>query len=320
MTAVQPAPARRRHILPPNATALERAVDETMPAWDSIANAFPDAASGEPPAFAPWLAAEWNLAQFARYFPDLPALIEAGMPWLMERGSAAATLRVLAWVGFPNARLDQRGARLHIDLGRPATAEEIGRIAHVVRATVPAHVQFWRVFNGYDRRPVRLDGAQRLDQGLLDDDSGVWISVETGEPVKASFGAVHRGDAPDTAAGQPLASATAARIAKLTRNDKAVLDCWRLDSRLLANEFGGLGELMRSEAPTYARVPAEGGMPGVIAITETAWPAHQPEAAGTSTAARELPPALPQPKGWAGTWGAQRWRPVFIESKSTESN
>ena len=180
-------------------------------------------------------------------------------------------------------------------------------------------MQFWRVFYGYDRRPVRLDGQQRLDQGLLDDDSGVWISVETGEPVKASFGAVHRSTTTATAAGQPLASSTAARIAKLTRNDKAVLDCWRLDSRLLANEFGGLGELMRSEAPAYARVTAEGGMPGVIAITDTAWPAPQPEGAGTRTALGELPPAMPQPKGWAGTWGVQRWRPIFIESKSTES-
>ena len=42
--------------------------------------------------------------------------------------------------------------------------------------------------------------------------------------------------------------------------------------------------------------------------------------AGTADALDELPPALPQPQGWEGTWGGQRWRPVFIESKSTESN
>lgn len=309
----------RRTILPPNATALERAVDQAAPAWDGIADAFTPPAEGEAASFAPWLAAQYNLAQFAPYFGNVDALLAAGLPWLMERGTAAAVLRALAWVGFPAATLDERGARLHINLGRTATAAEISRIAHVVRATVPAHVQFWRVFHGYDRRPVRLDGQQRLDQGLLDDDSGVWISVETGEPVKASFGTVHRSTTTATAAGQPLASSTAARIAKLTRNDKAVLDCWRFDSRLLANEFGGLGELMRSEAPAYARVTAEGGMPGVIAITDTAWPAPQPEGAGTRTALGELPPAMPQPKGWAGTWGVQRWRPIFIESKSTES-
>ncbi len=319
MTAVQPAPARRRHILPPNATALERAVDETMPAWDSIANAFPDAASGEPPAFAPWLAAEWNLAQFARYFPDLPALIEAGMPWLMERGSAAATLRVLAWVGFPNARLDQRGARLHIDLGRPATAEEIGRIAHVVRATVPAHVQFWRVFNGYDRRPVRLDGAQRLDQGLLDDDSGVWVSVETGEPVKASFGPVHRGEVGPIAAGNPMGMATIAHMSRVTRRDKPVLDAWRLDSRVMAVESGGMGELRTNEVPVYVRLPCERAAPGLIHAGECPWQTPPPESGATATVLAHLPPALPQPQGWNGTWGGQSWRPLFIESKATES-
>lgn len=308
-----------RTILPPQSTELERAVDLCTPHWGTLADAVEPATVQANAQFQPWLAVQWQVAQFAPYFNTVDELLAEAVPWLMERGTAAAVLRALAWVGFPAATLDERGARLHINLGRTATAAEISRIAHVVRATVPAHVQFWRVFYGYDRRPVRLDGQQRLDQGLLDDDSGVWISVETGEPVKASFGTVHRSTTTATAAGQPLASSTAARIAKLTRNDKAVLDCWRLDSRLLANEFGGLGELMRSEAPAYARVTAEGGMPGVIAITDTAWPAPQPEGAGTRTALGELPPAMPQPKGWAGTWGVQRWRPIFIESKSTES-
>ena len=108
-------------------------------------------------------------------------------------------------------------------------------------------------------------------------------------------------------------------MAKLTRNDKLVLDCWRLDSRLLANEFGGLGELMRGEAPAYVRVQGEGGVPGTATQDETPWSAPPAELAGTAEAMDELPPALPQPQGWNGTWGAMHWRPVFIESKSTES-
>ena len=226
--------------------------------------------------------------------------------------------RVLGWVGFPDARISEAGAFLHIDLGRPATAAEISRIAHVVRASVPAHVRFWRVYWAHDRRPLRLDGGQPLDKAQLDESSGVWISVETGEPVKASFGIRHTGTTTSTA-GQPQAGALAAYVAKLTRNDKAVLDCWRLDSRLLANEFGGLGELMRGEAPTYVRVQGEGGVPGTATQDETPWSAPPAELAGTADAMDELPPALPQPQGWNGTWGAMRWRPVFIESKSTES-
>ena len=309
----------RQHILPPATTPLERAWDETLPAWGELADAFKTPSEGEPAAFVPWYAAEYGLAEFAPYFDTVPELLAEGLPWLFVRGTAAGVALALRWVGFAGAVAEESGARLHIDLGRPTTAAEISRIAHVVRATVPAHVQFWRVFHGHDRRTLRLDRGQPLDTGMLDDDSGVWISVETGEPVKASFGIRHTGTTTSTA-GQPQAGALAAYVAKLTRNDKAVLDCWRLDSRLLANEFGGLGELMRGEAPAYVRVQGEGGVPGTATQDETPWSAPPAELAGTAGAMDELPPALPQPQGWNGTWGAMRWRPVFIESKSTESN
>ena len=307
-----------RHILPPQSTELERAVDESMPSWGDMADAIEPAKVRADPQFQPWLAMQWQVAKFAPYFPSVDALLTAGLPWLLERGTAASVHRVLGWVGFPDARISEAGAFLHIDLGRPATAAEISRIAHVVRASVPAHVRFWRVYWAHDRRPLRLDGGQPLDKAQLDESSGVWISVETGEPVKASFGIRHTGTTTSTA-GQPQAGALAAYVAKLTRNDKAVLDCWRLDSRLLANEFGGLGELMRGEAPAYVRVQGEGGVPGTATQDETPWSAPPAELAGTADAMAELPPALPQPQGWEGTWGGQRWRPVFIESKSTES-
>ena len=288
----------RRSILPPNATALERAIDQAAPAWDGIADAFTTPAEGEAASFAPWLVAQYHLAQFAPYFDSVDALLSAGLPWLLERGSAAATQRALAWVGFSDAVLDERGARLHINLGRAATAAEISRIANVVRATVPAHVQFWRVFHGYDRRPVRLDGQQRLDQGLLDDDSGVWIDVATGEPLDVAMESY---------------------VGRVNRNDKPVLDSWRLDSRVMAVESGGLGVLESSEAHAYQRIPCEGAAPGVVSIERIEWSAPPPQGMATERTALELPPALPQPQGWEGTWGARRWRPLFIESKSTES-
>ena len=311
--------APRRHLLPPNATTLEKAVDQTAPHWDATAQAFPLPRQGTPEAVKPWLAAELQLAPFARYFATTDELLAAGGAWLLVRGTAAAVLLALSWVGFAGATVDQSGPYLHLNLGRPATAAEIDRIAHVVRESVPAHVRFWRVYWGHDRRPLRLDAGQPLDTAQLDASSGVWIDVSTGEPVKASFGIKHSGTTTRTA-GQPLPTATAAYVAKLTRNDKLVLDCWRLDSRLLANEFGGLGELMRGECPPYVRVQGEGAVPGIATLDATPWSAPPAELAGTADALGELPPALPQPQGWTGTWGGQRWRPVFIESKSTESN
>ncbi len=311
--------APRRHLLPPNATTLEKAVDQTAPHWDATAQAFPLPRQGTPEAVKPWLAAELQLAPFARYFATTDELLAAGGAWLLVRGTAAAVLLALSWVGFAGATVDQSGPYLHLNLGRPATAAEIDRIAHVVRESVPAHVRFWRVYWGHDRRPLRLDAGQPLDTAQLDGSSGVWVDVSTGEPVKASFGIKHSGTTTRTA-GQPLPTATAAYVAKLTRNDKLVLDCWRLDSRLLANEFGGLGELMRGECPPYVRVQGEGAVPGIATLDATPWSAPPAELAGTADALGELPPALPQPQGWTGTWGGQRWRPVFIESKSTESN
>ena len=311
--------APRRHLLPPNATTLEKAVDQTAPHWDATAQAFPLPRQGTPEAVKPWLAAELQLAPFARYFATTDELLAAGGAWLLVRGTAAAVLLALSWVGFAGATVDQSGPYLHLNLGRPATAAEIDRIAHVVRESVPAHVRFWRVYWGHDRRPLRLDAGQPLDTAQLDGSSGVWVDVSTGEPVKASFGIKHSGTTTRTA-GQPLPTATAAYVAKLTRNDKLVLDCWRLDSRLLANEFGGLGELMRGECPPYVRVQGEGAVPGIATLDATPWSAPPAEMAGTADALGELPPALPQPQGWTGTWGGQRWRPVFIESKSTESN
>ena len=310
----------RRHILPPSTTALERAIDQTAPAWDGLADALPLPRDGTPATVLPWVAAELQLSQFAPYFASTAELIEAGRQWLLVRGTAAAVLMVLGWVGFADARVDEQGAYLHLNLGRPATAAEIGLIAHVVRASVPAHVRFWRVFHGHDRRPLRLDGGQPLDKAQLDSSSGVWVSVATGEPVKASFGLVHRGGLAAAAAGQPQASATATHVGRVSRRDKPVLDSWRLDSRVKAVEFGGLGAIRSGALPAYQRIPCTGGAPGVISIGTAE--RHVPQIAGaavTAHAAHELPPAMPQPKDWQGTWGAQRWRPVFIESKSTES-
>src|SRR5256885_368192 len=108
------------------------------------------AGQGEPAAFLPWLAAEWGIAQFDRYFDDVPALIANGLPWLRERGTAASMQRALGWLGYDGAQLDEDGAWLHLDLGRIIGDAELASVAHVVRASLPAHVRFYRVFHGHE--------------------------------------------------------------------------------------------------------------------------------------------------------------------------
>src|SRR2546427_10999513 len=88
---------------------------------------------------------------------------------------------------YDGAQLDEDGAWLHLDLGRIIGDAELASVAHVVRASLPAHVRFYRVFHGHDLRPLRLDHGPGLDAGMLDNDSGTWIDVSPyGEPDRKS--------------------------------------------------------------------------------------------------------------------------------------
>lgn len=318
MSTTAYAVAPRRHLLPPQSTPLERAVDEVMPAWDTLANAFAPPSAGTPQAFMPWLAAEWELGQFARYFPTLDALIAAALPWRFERGSAASVRRVLAWLGFADVRIEEDGAFLHINLGRVATAEEIGRIAHVVRASVPAHVYFYRVFWGYDARPIKLDAGPALDVGQLDDDSGVWVSVQGDDPLKASFGVRHGGTVPRAATRADRGLYTHALCAKTVYDDRPVLDAWRLDSRIMVDAFAGIGELYRSTTTAPQPGPPM-GVGGVVHMGQSGRAASKPALAAQAGYSTAAPVPLPTSHDWTGSWDSTAWRPLFIELKSTES-
>ena len=121
MTAVLP-----RSILPPQSTPLERAIDRTQPQWDGIIAAMEPASVRANPGLQPWLAMQWQVAQFARYFADTDALLTAALPWLFERGSAASVRRALGWLGYDQAVvIEEDGPLLHIDLGRPIKEWEL---------------------------------------------------------------------------------------------------------------------------------------------------------------------------------------------------
>lgn len=184
----------RTSLLPSGSSALEKLIDEQCPDWNNLlATVQADSAhTGNHPSHKPWLAAEWGLSPFADQFDSLDALLEAGVPWLLERGSAAAVRRVLGWLGYTtNVVLEEEGPYLHIDLGRVASAEELEVVARLVRHSIPLHVHFYRVYHGWDLRALRLDGGQPLDQAMLDTDSGAWVNTSTGA-LKVSFVSWHR--------------------------------------------------------------------------------------------------------------------------------
>lgn len=312
MTATTLAP--RRTLLPPQSTPLERALDQTFPQWDALADAFTVPSVGEPEQFAPWLAAEYELAQFAPYFPTTAELIEQGLQWLFTRGTAASVVRALGWVGFGGAEVDEDGAYLHINLGRPATAEEMARVAHVVRASLPAHVHFYRVFNPLnDVRRIVLDRTPRLDTGMLDGDSGVMGP----DGVKLSFGESSGATLPAAPADALPAISTHQRVGLIRYDDMPVLDAWRLDSHVLMGVSGGVMELFRST--TTAHTPGGGALATAEARASVApWVAAESVAAGAAAHLSTAPEPISPPRRWGGPWGGP-WRQAFLLIQTEET-
>ena len=312
MTATALAP--RRTLLPPQSTPLERALDQTFPQWDALAAAFTVPSVGEPEQFAPWLAAEYELAQFAPYFPTTAELIEQGLQWLFTRGTAASVVRALGWVGFAGSKVDEDGAYLHINLGRPATAEEMARVAHVVRASLPAHVHFYRVFNPLnDVRRIVLDRTPRLDTAMLDGDSGVMGP----DGVKLSFGEHSGATVPAAPADALPAISTQQRVGLIRYDDMPVLDAWRLDSHVLMGVSGGVMELFRST--TMAHTPGGGALATAEARASVApWVATKPVAAGGAAHVSTAPEPISPPRRWGGPWGGP-WRQAFLLIQSEET-
>ena len=312
MTATTLAP--RRTLLPPQSTPLERALDQTFPQWDALADAFTVPSVGEPEQFAPWLAAEYELAQFAPYFPTTAELIEQGLQWLFTRGTAASVVRALGWVGFAGAEVDEDGAYLHINLGRPATAEEMARVAHVVRASLPAHVHFYRVFNPLnDVRRIVLDRAPGMDTGMLDGDSGVMGP----DGVKLSFGEHSGATLPAAPADALPAISTHQRVGLIRYDDMPVLDAWRLDSHVLMGVSGGVMELFRST--TMAHTPGGGALATAEARASVApWVAAESVAAGAAAHLSTAPEPISPPRRWGGPWGGP-WRQAFLLIQTEET-
>lgn len=295
-----------RPIVPPGSTALESAVDTTFPrGWDAIAACAEPLATARDEHLLPWVAEQWQITQFAPYFPSTSELLAQAVPWLMERGSAASVRRALGWIGYSGVTLDEAGAWLHIDVGRALAPADIAAIVHVVSASLPAHVRFWRIYHGYDARPIVLDRGPQLDAGMLDGYSGVMGA----SGVVESFGIRAGATLPALQAGKPAAAATQVRVGLSRYDDMPVLDVWRLDSRVLAGVSGGVMEL----ASTTSNAPQPGG--GVrVRISSVAqaspWAAPAPASARTVDRMGAAAPAVHPPRSWGGPWGGP-WRQHF---------
>lgn len=306
-----------RTILPASSTVLERTVDTTFPRdWAPMADAAEPLATAGHSGMLPWVVQQWQITHLAPYFDSLDALLAAGRLWLVERGTTAGVLRVLQWLGYEHAQLEEDGFLLHIDLGRIATAAELDSLRTVVLATLPVHMRFYRVYFENDERPVRLDHGPALDVGLLDNDSGEWVGMD-GDDIKASFGDV-RSAVADRPTLQPVARGfTEVHSGVLTYDDRALLDTWHLDSHILLDAYGGLTELfMGSTTAPVLGVPVRSDAE-LRSSTATAWHADPVSSGGIAVHTGTTTVPIFAKRYWTGPW-AGRWRESIPLIRSEE--
>lgn len=305
----------RRTILPPNATPLERAFDAAVPQWDALADQAEPAALRQNASMLPWMAAHWQISQFDRYFADPRALLENGLPWLRERGSAAAVRRAMGWLGYTSIRIEEEGALLHINPGAEVSLADLRRIAHVVRASTPLHVRFYRLFYRYDRRRLRLDTRPGLDNGLIGRDSGVPVDID-GDTVLASqgqfFGAVAQ--RPPNSHVQHQPATCWAHVVR--RHDVMRLDAWRLDGpvrRPLAHQ----PTISTAHAvPAYQRLATQAEASPMA--TTTVPPLLGAVQLQPTTTTGVVVPRTLAARGWTGTWDSSPWQESQITTQHTE--
>ena len=190
----------------------------------------------------------------------------------------------------------------------------------MVRASVPAHVLFYRVYWAWDLRPIWLDARPVLDAGILDNESGTNIELEGQDPIKASFGQRHASSASRPSL-QPLHLRIRACLRQTNmRLDVPRLDAWRLDSDITPDAITAaithrpiVVPALPRRTPQARRVPTW----RTLAPDRAAAPAT---ALLHSTLRNSVPPPIQPPRGWQGRWDHGRWAATnFLTRVTTET-
>jgi len=303
----------RRTILPPNATPMERAFDAAVPQWDALADQAEPAALRQNASMLPWMAAHWQISQFDRYFEDPRVLLENGLPWLRERGSAAAVRRAMGWLGYRGVKIEEDGALLHIDPGREITAADLRYLAHVVKASLPLHVRFYRVFHRLDRRVLRTNSRPGLNHGLLQADSGTPMDAGDGTTIIVSQGAFNGGTAPRLTGARIPGGHCTAKGGRMRRTDWPLLNLYRLGSPVRKPLAGTAAATHGGAAPAYVRLACYGDtLHGQAPTGAIASPLGQPLGAAASQAGRDMPRTVPDRTWETGGWDGDTWQTTDI--------
>jgi P2-related tail formation protein len=196
----------RLHLLPQNATPLERAVSETVDRQPELAvgaedlRGFKFDLSNE--TIVPWLVVEYGLGPITPYLPNLPTAIEYGLRWNKVKGTPQGIREALSWVGYAFDELYEaptRRTRWHLfELGLDRFWDheaDLPTIEAVVRLSEPVRSEFRRGYHGYNVRGHEW-GYSRWGHSIWGDSSGArltpggakWSFGRTFEPPGGSYG------------------------------------------------------------------------------------------------------------------------------------
>ncbi len=165
--------------------------------------------------------------------------IKESVAWHQAKGTPWSVETALSWAGIAAKVEDTTGsenrwAEYQLELAAPITTDALPDLLELARFAAPARSHLVRLYGTHDLRHFRLD-ASRLDDGILDDDSGISV-----DGVKLSFG-TRTAFAFDESDELPTVSAAGSTYSVLIWDDDSWrLDVWRLDSDVVIDAAGGV--------------------------------------------------------------------------------
>lgn len=215
------------HLLPPNASRLERALSLTadpLPHLGLASDALIDFKTNPADSLLPWLIWEYGLGELLPYLPEPRRAIAEGIRWQRLRGTPAALTTALSWIGA-TATVEQETPGIHFaefqfDPGLVLDSDTaIANLIAIARLSAPARSRLSRIYHGYDLRRLVLDDS-RLGEALLSDHNGIfWTDGQT----KLSFGRVRKFAQPAQAIAL-IPAREAVRFATARLLDRYLLD------------------------------------------------------------------------------------------------
>ena len=195
-----------QHLLPANATSIEIALSQALDRDDVLGLPI-DAVAGWrferplPAGFGPYLVDSLALGPIRQFFDTDEATVDAGWPWLNQRGTVQAVEDAMAWIDYgavavePAIKGRRKWNRWQMAMGALPTAMdglplETDRLLdaeYLANLSDPARSTFWRGHHGYDVRAL-VWGDGRWGETIWGDDSGVRVD---GGTTKWSHGREH---------------------------------------------------------------------------------------------------------------------------------